>query len=286
VRRAVIIDADTLIYQASYAVEENINWGDGLWTVHSDVESAKDYVNQIIHRIREELDADKVLLALSDYDNPNWRKHCYPAYKSNRPEEKRKPLVWTPLRAYMFDTFLARTKPTLEGDDALGILMTHPDILSGWEKVCVSIDKDMATIPGLHTNHVKAWAGGQTVAEYMTEVTEAEADQNHLLQAIAGDTVDGYPGAPGWGMVRARRVLEAGRVLEPYTHVISRGPRLGVAEERWEPGQSGTTWAITESIFQAAGKTPAFALAMAQVARILRWTDYDYERRKAIPWTP
>jgi DNA polymerase-1 len=107
-----------------------------------------------------------------------------------------------------------------------------------------------------------------------------------MLQTIAGDPTDGYPGVPGWGMTRAEAVLDEGLVLVPREHTITRGPRKGHSEIRWEAGPEGSPWEIVVSVYESAGLTEEDALVQARVARILHHHDYDFNKKRPIFWTP
>lgn len=294
--RTALIDADTLIYQVGLRCETPIRWDTGnstIWTVHAHEERAESLLDDLIEEIREGLQADKVVVVLSDYSVPGWREEIYPTYKDHRDDERR-PLVWAALREHLEEEYICYVKEGLEGDDVLGILMTHPSLLAGHlgvkpedlDRICVSIDKDMKTIPGLHCNYREGFRKYNDLTESIVKVSERVADLNHMYQTIMGDQVDGYSGAPGWGKVRAKRLLKEGKVLEPHEHTFNRGPRKGDTEIRWEEGDEGTPWEIAVSAFLSAGETEEEALRNAQVARICRADDYDFERREVIPWTP
>jgi len=138
-------------------------------------------------------------------------------------------------------------RPGLEGDDILGILATHPKAIRG-QKIIVSIDKDMKTIPGYVWNPDK----DDEPIFYSTE----EADYWHLYQTLTGDTTDGYPGLPGCGPKGAEKVLE-------------------------DP-----SWEAVVAAYEKKGLTEEDALVQARCARILRATDYDYAKKEVKLWCP
>jgi len=84
----------------------------------------------------------------------------------------------------------------LEADDVLGILATSGNRFIEGEKVIVSEDKDLKTIP------CKLWKSGE-----LLNITKEEADYNHLFQTLTGDTTDGYSGLRGVGEVKAKTIL-------------------------------------------------------------------------------
>lgn len=279
-----LIDADTLVYKAAQRVERPIEWENGVWTLHAWPEEGIEQFHRILDQIVEEIEADEVVMVLTDYETPNWRYDVMPDYKSERQNSrKRRPILWLAMRRYihegdyegLWDTY---QWPGMEGDDVLGVLLTNPELIPG-EKVCVSIDKDMHTLPGRHFNYDHPDHG-------VIELTEEEADLFHLTQAVAGDATDGYPGVPGVGMVRAERFLLAGLKLETYEHEFKRGARKGDTEFHTKPGEPGTMWEVALSIYEANGLTEEDALMNARVARICRDEDYDIEPNEVKLWTP
>jgi DNA polymerase I len=279
--RTVIIDADVLVYQSALAAERAIDWGEELWTLHADMDETRRLLDEAVHDIAVGLSADRLVMALSDYTDP-WRKRIMPSYKSNR-KAVRRPVTFAPLREYVHERYETFQRQGLEGDDVLGILGTHPSLLPG-EKVLVTVDKDLRTVPGKHVNLTVARKVGYEAA--LEEITEAEADRFHMLQTLAGDATDGYPGCPGIGMVRASALLDAGLVLIPTLHQFKSGPRKGQTESRWVPGHAGPAWDIVVSAYREAGLSESVALENARVARICRAADYDFRSKKVIPWSP
>lgn len=282
--RTALIDADTLVYQAGQRVEHPVQWSHDLWTLHAHFDEGSAVLKSLVDEIQEGLEADNVIMALTDYEEPNWRKDIYPEYKEHR-KPTRRPVIWKPLREYIQEVWESFKRPTLEGDDVLGILMTHPTLVEG-QKICVSIDKDMKTIPGLHLNYMDALKSDQPILDHVYAVSEGLADTFHLYQALMGDSTDGYSGAPGFGPKTAKRLLKEGKVLEPYEHTLQRGPRKGQTETRWKKEREGTPWEVVVSAYEKAGLNEAVALQNAQVARICRAEDYDFENKEVIPWTP
>lgn len=274
--RTALIDGDVLVFQAAAANEYEAQWSDWLWTLHADFNAAMEHLDRQIERVMELLETENVILALTDPSN--WRKQVMPSYKSHR-LKTRKPVVYQPLREYVSEKYRTYMKPGLEGDDVLGILSTHPKLIPG-EKVIVSIDKDMKTIPG---QLLDLREENPTVRV----VSREEADRFHMIQTLAGDATDGYPGCPGVGMTNAERLLDGGQALVPQEKVISRGPRKGETEIEWVPsGVPATMWEIVVSAYQRAGLGVEAALENARVARICRYTDYDFKKQEVKLWSP
>ena len=135
-----------------------------------------------------------VVVALSS--KTNFRKKIYPLYKYSR-RNNRKPLTYSPLLDFIRKEYTTYEKKYLEGDDVLGILATS-DIVKG-DKVILTKDKDLRTIPST------IWF--MQGDDYET-ISEEDADYNHMVQTLMGDTTDGYSGCPTIGKVTANRLLK------------------------------------------------------------------------------
>lgn len=249
--KVALIDADVLAFQAAVVSEKATDWGDGMWTLHADEGNGEKVFSQSLNNLQEAIEADSVILAFSDKEN--WRKAVLPTYKSNR-AGTRQPLIRAHLVKWASDKYETFTRPTLEGDDVLGILATRE---SKDELVICSIDKDMKTIPGTFYDFGR---------KQVLNISEAEADYWHLKQTLMGDTVDGYSGLPGVGPVAADKILE------PFRHDSS----FDVAG----------AWQAIVQAFEKKGFGEEYALAQARVARICRAEDYDFKKRQVKLWTP
>jgi DNA polymerase-1 len=245
--RVLLLDADVIAYSAASACEVATHWGDGYWTWHVDENAVKVKIKDMIDEIMDELHGASNKLCLTDSIG-NFRRSVLPTYKGNRANVK-KPLVLKSVKEWMISDLDAYFRPGLEGDDCMGILAT---VKSKDERVIVSIDKDMKTIPGLFCRNTRGcWE--------ITEVSEQEADYWHLYQTLTGDTTDGYSGCPGIGPKKAEAILE--------------DPLWG----RWD--------AVLKA-FDKAGLGEEEALTQARVARILRASDYNFKTKEPILWTP
>ncbi|MCO7225753.1 hypothetical protein NH399_15750 [Pleionea sp. CnH1-48] len=169
-------------------------------------------------------------------------------------------------------------RPKLEGDDIIGILMTEPRYKQGYEKIAVSIDKDIQTIPGLFFNPDKDASPRL--------ITEQDADNFFYAQCIAGDITDGYFGAPNFGMGTAQRLLKEMKKVELYEHTLTRGKRKGETELRRREVSCGDPWEIVLSTYSVNNLSEEVALLNARMARILRASDWDNEKKEVILWTP
>lgn len=250
-----IIDADIIIYEAASICETSIPWpygddGDVLWTRHAHKDEAWARLNDSINVLAEKAGADEIVLCVTD--RVNFRYDFYGDYKSNR-KSGVKPMLVPVLRDMIAEDPRGMRRPGLEGDDIMGILQTMP---GAGETICITIDKDLKTIPGRHFNFR---------ADQFFEVTEAGANQFHLQQTLMGDATDGYPGCKGIGPKKAENLL-------PDPVDTADIPKV------WHD--------VILPAYEKAGLKEEFALSQARVARILRACDYDPVNQKVIPWAP
>lgn len=245
--KTILFDADMILFEACSSVEVATDWGDDLWTLHSDATKAKmkvdskvQYITEKVLRVLGYTGKYEIIMCLSD--SANFRKEFYPEYKANR-IGKRKPVCYFGVKKWVEQEYKTVCYPRLEADDVCGILATSlPDV------VTVSGDKDFKTIPGDFYNYQK---------DELHHSEIYDADQWHLYQTLIGDTADNYPGCPGCGPISAEKILNT------------------------EP-----TWKGVVRAFERKGLTEKDALLQAQVAHILRAGEYDVKTHKVTLWTP
>jgi DNA polymerase-1 len=256
--RKLLIDGDVVAFQCAASREQAIEWEEGYWTWNVSFTEVTNAIINTVERIADTLEGEPVL-CLTDPDR-NFRKGILPSYKLHRATQK-KPLVLLSAKHWMVDELGAVMRPGLEGDDVMGILGTRT---SKDEQIIVSIDKDMKTIPGpyVRTRAVTNSDGIELVGAYdVVQITEAEADYNHLFQTLTGDITDGYSGCPGIGPKKAEGIIELGATI-------------------------ADNWQAVVAAFKKAGLGEEEALRQARVARILRASDYDFKKKEPILWTP
>lgn len=248
--RIGLIDGDIYIYLAASANEYECQWNTWLWTLHADLDATIAQFEDTLEGLKKEAKLDHLVIALSH--EANFRKAVLPTYKHNR-VDKRKPVCYQAMRDYVRETLTTVELPALEADDVLGILATgNPfadTIALGDDRIIVSVDKDMATIPGTFYN-------SKTGVTHI--ITEEEADRAHLLQTLTGDQTDGYSGCPGLGPVKALKLLE----------------------------KEGYTWETVVGAYDKAGLSEEVALQNARCARILRADNYDVFKQEVKLWLP
>ena len=271
----LLIDADIVAFKYASTNQQSHDWGDGVATITTtDLEEVKQQVKLCLEGYLEVTKATDLIICLTDSEN--WRYGVLPSYKGNRKGLVR-PLLLNPIKDFLAEEYPSYKKATLEADDAMGILSTHPKLIGG-KKIIVSEDKDMKTIPGWLWNPAKdskPWL-----------VTPEVADYWHLLQTLTGDTTDGYKGCPGVGKETADELLKNPYLLTPYEHELKSGKRKGEVEIRYRKEPTDDLWLAIVSLYEYHGFTEADAIQQARVARICRHTDYNFNEGKVILWNP
>ena len=187
----LLIDGDIPLYQVAFSCEVPTDWGNDFWTLHADMGEARETFTYWVEAQKKATKCEEVVIALSDTQT-NWRTSIFQPYKGNR-AGKRKPVIFNPLRDFIKSRYEVAEYHSLEADDVLGVIYKRGDII-------VSTDKDLLTVPGKHFNPQKREEGVYTV-------TKKAAYRNHLMQTLAGDQTDNYPGCPGVGKKTADKLL-------------------------------------------------------------------------------
>jgi len=223
----LLIDADYIVYKNCAAAEYDIDWGDDVIMVGSKFSEAYNGVKRDLDRISGEFFDSEVILFFSD--STNFRKRVAPDYKGHR--NRKKPCGYRRVIYKLHDEYKVIRMPELEADDAMGIYATSND-----DCVVVSPDKDMKQIPGRLYN-----------MEEMFTIDKQSGWEWFLIQTLAGDSTDGYSGAPGFGIKTSAKFF----------------------------AEYGYTWNSVVRAFIQKGLTEEDALRNARLAKILTADDYD-----------
>lgn len=243
----LLLDGDIFAYKHASGSEVATDWGDDIWTLWTDARQAKQQLDSDIRGTASLLKATTIIIALTG--QKNFRKDIDATYKNSR-KSSRKPMALNELKQHLIKEWQAEMLEPLEADDLLGIWATDPEYCKGSRKVIVSSDKDMRTIPCELFNPNKPELGVQ-------QVTEEQADRNHLLQTLVGDSTDGYAGCPTIGPTRAERILN-----------------------------ESPTWDRVIEAYEQQELSAADALTQAQLARILRVENYNPVTKEITYWKP
>ena len=192
----LIFDADMLCYRAASSCEHEIDWGNDLWTLHSDLKECQQkfmsIYEEIMTNLRKHVELEGYEVTMCFTDRNNFRKLVLPSYKSNR-KATRKPVAYSGLVQWVHENFHTESRAYLEADDLCSLLSKPGDIL-------VSADKDFQTIPErLFYNYHK---------DELKYNTREAADYFWYYQCLVGDVTDGYKGLEKCGPKGAEKILK------------------------------------------------------------------------------
>ena len=191
----LLIDGDILTYRTCWAVQNEVDWGDGVITTATNLEELETQTQNTLRYWQEKLNVSRFMICFSDKSSKYFRHKILEEYKGNRKAGK-KPLGYNFLVEHIKEVYNTFTLPNCEADDALGILATDGMFA---RNIIVSIDKDMLTIPCEYFN---------MDTEVTETVTETLANYMHLYQTLVGDSTDNYKGCPGVGPKKATEILQ------------------------------------------------------------------------------
>lgn len=247
----ILLDSDIVAFQYASSAQQSYNFGDtGVCTTVQELSDVTPRVDQWIADLMLKLKADDIVVCLSVPSRECWRLDVLPSYKGNRLDTVR-PQLLMHVKEHLASTYPSYIRPTLEADDVMGILSTHPTLIKG-TKIIVSEDKDMQTIPGMLFNPRKD--------KKPRRISEEQADRYHMYQTLIGDTTDGYKGCRGIGPVKANYLLETTNMVD------------------W--------WEAIVATYESKGLTEDDALVQARVARICRAEDYNFKDKQVKLWNP
>jgi DNA polymerase I len=190
-RPTLLIDGDLYLFRSAIAVEHEIDWGDDVWSLSTDLKAAKKLFVSMIDAFKKELVVEDVIVTISG--QKNFRKDVLETYKGGR-KKVRKPVGYKALVAWAMEEYDSIMVDCLEADDVMGIMASLPNT----EAIIVSDDKDMKTIP------CKLY---RPTDNDRLVISDMEANRNFLIQALMGDMTDGFGGCPKVGIKTAEKIL-------------------------------------------------------------------------------
>lgn len=259
--RTALIDGDVLFYLYAFPYEYKVEWEEDFQTTITFPVQAKDRLDRFVDTLKKATKSEDAVIFYSN-DESNFRYGILPTYKASRDDSKR-PELHGVLRQHVKDTYVTECWPGVEADDALGVTGSqHPDTT-----VVCTIDKDLYTIPCHLYNWNQMGKPRRNTLEY--------ANWFWMYQTLMGDSVDEYKGCPMIGKKKAADILGL--------------PGERSLEEMWELVVATYERVTKKQAMKANGKeelTVDDAIVQAQVARILRVEDWDFNKEKPIIWTP
>ena len=191
--RTALIDGDILAYKASNVSQNEIDWdSDGDSVTQLTPQQAAKAIKTMVSHWTDAANCQDYRIFISA--PRSWRTMIYPQYKMNRKDFVKPELLGFCIE-YMIEelrAIKAKFPIGLEADDMIGITHTNPDT----DTVAISTDKDFRTLFGdvMIIPHYLDKRNPQ-----VEHISFEKADDHWFEQAILGDNIDNYKGAPGIG---------------------------------------------------------------------------------------
>lgn len=200
-----LIDGSAFIFRAYHALPPLTRKSDGL-----PVGAVAGFCNLLwgeITATRRE-NAPTHLAVIFDAGSKTFRNTLYPAYKANRPEL---PEDLRPQFAYTRKASRAFNVPCIEieGFEADDIIATYAHMAraAGGTATIISSDKDLMQLMGDGVDMLDPMKNKRLTLDDVTEKFGVAPDRVVDVQALAGDSVDNVPGAPGIGLKTAALLI-------------------------------------------------------------------------------
>lgn len=203
-KRYVFIDADSILYRATY--------GPGV----NDTTMRKRYRERLQY-IRTHTFADEIFVAVKG--SGNFREQLDPEYKAQRPkldDEVRRRLVM--IHEYALEQGAIRCDGW-EADDQV-VSWAYEATQEGIPWVIAAIDKDLLQVPGTHFNYGGTDKKPLPEDEKWHFITQEEGDYRFACQLITGDTVDNIKGIHGKGIKAAEKMFTGKSRKEMMTTAV------------------------------------------------------------------
>lgn len=204
-----LVDASIYLFRAYYSFPDEFADADG---------NPTNALNGFAHwlcQFLEETTASAIAVAFDQSLTSSFRNDLYPAYKANRdpaPEQLKRQFNWAQdLTAALGIPVLSSSE--YEADDLIASV-AHRVCRQRYRVVFVTADKDFAQLlaaDDILWDHARSRTFRATQIKSQFGVHPAQIAD---FLALAGDSVDNIPGAPGIGAKTAQRLLEEYVTLE------------------------------------------------------------------------
>ena len=203
--RLYLIDGSGYIFRAYHALPPLTRKSDGL-----PVGAVAGFCNILWKFLRDANGGEKPthLAVIFDHSEKTFRNQIYDQYKAHRPPAPEDlvpqfPLVRDAARAFGTP---AIELPGYEADDVIATYACQA-AEKGWEVIIVSSDKDLMQLVNDNVSLMDPVKQARIGREQVIEKFGLGPEKVVEIQALAGDSVDNVPGAPGIGVKTAAQLL-------------------------------------------------------------------------------
>ena len=230
-----LIDGSAFIFRAYHALPPLTRKSDGL-----PIGAVAGFCNMLQRYVEGNNghDAPTHVAVIFDKGSHTFRNDLYDAYKANRDEmpadlRPQIPLTRDATRAF---NIACQEIEGFEADDIIATLSHQARDLGGRVTI-ISSDKDLMQLVGDGVEMLDAMKNRRIDAEGVREKFGVDPDRVVDVQALAGDSVDNIPGAPGIGLKTAALLINEFGTLEELlerTSEIKQPKRRQTLEEKRE----------------------------------------------------
>ncbi len=200
-----LIDGSAFIFRAYHALPPLTRKSDGL-----PIGAVAGFCNMLQRYVEDNTgpDAPTHVAVIFDKGSHTFRNDLYPDYKANReamPEDLRPQIPLTRAATQAFN-IACKEKQGWEADDIIATLAVRARGAGG-ECTIISSDKDMMQLVGDGVEMLDAMKNRRIDRDGVIEKFGVPPERVVDVQALAGDSVDNVPGAPGIGIKTAALLI-------------------------------------------------------------------------------
>ncbi|MFV0491818.1 MAG: DNA polymerase I [Pseudorhodobacter sp.] len=200
-----LIDGSAYIFRAYHALPPLTRKSDGL-----PVGAVAGFCNILFRYLQENKSGDAPTHAavIFDHSSKTFRNEIYPEYKANRPEPPEDLRPQFPLTREAVEAFNMASIETegFEADDIIATLACQARDAGG-KVTIISSDKDLMQLVGNGVFMLDPMKNREIGPEEVEEKFGVPPERVVDVQALAGDSVDNVPGAPGIGVKTAALLI-------------------------------------------------------------------------------
>ena len=207
-----LIDGSAFIFRAFHALPPLTRKSDGL-----PIGAVAGFCNMIFKMVEDNAgpDAPTHVAVIFDKGSHTFRNDLYDLYKANRDEmpEELRPQIPLTRRATEAFNIACKEMENYEADDMIATLACQAREAGGRVTI-ISSDKDLMQLVGDGVEMLDAMKNRRIDREGVFEKFGVYPDRVVDVQALAGDSVDNVPGAPGIGIKTAALLINEYGSLE------------------------------------------------------------------------
>jgi DNA polymerase-1 len=200
-----LVDGSAFIFRAYHALPPLTRKSDGL-----PIGAVAGFCNMLFRFIEDARgdDAPTHVAVIFDYSGKSFRNDIYPDYKANRPPAPEDLVPQFPLTREATKAFNIACIEVegFEADDIIATLARQADAVGGRVTI-ISSDKDLMQLVGGGVEMLEPIKGERIGREGVEAKFGVGPERVVDVQALAGDSVDNVPGAPGIGIKTAALLI-------------------------------------------------------------------------------